>query len=208
VIRDINNCISPRGNKPEPDSIILVLHEIYGVNKHILTTAEKLRQMGFAVECPDFTGLAKPFTYDCSQAAYQHFIRDVGFAEGARRVLSHIEQVKNSGYRRVILYGFSIGATVAWLLSENKSVDGIIGFYGSRIRDYPDINPQCPTLLFFPTYEESFDVISFASSIKKEQVLVKVLEGNHGFADSFSSSYNKDSSLKADVLVSTFLSNL
>ena len=189
------------------DSIVIVLHEIYGVNKHIVTTAERFRQIGFAAECPDFTGLAKPFTYDCGQEAYKHFIHNVGFTEAARQVLSHVERVKGEGYRKVILCGFSIGATVAWLLSENSSVDRIIGFYGSRIRDYPGINPQCPTLLLFPTYEESFDVISFTASLKKEQVMVKVLEGSHGFADPFSSSFNADSCSKSDMLIKAFLNN-
>ncbi len=189
------------------DSIVIVLHEIYGVNKHIVTTAESFRQMGFAAECPDFTGLAKPLTYDCRQEAYEHFIHNVGFTEAARRVLSHVDRVKEDGYNKVILYGFSIGATVAWLLSENRSVDGVIGFYGSRIRDYPAINPQCPTLLLFPTYEESFDVTSFAASLKKEQVMVKVLEGSHGFADPFSANFSANSCSKSDLLVKAFLDN-
>ncbi len=188
------------------NSIIIVLHEIYGINKHIVTTTERFRQMGFAAECPDFTGLAKPFTYDCRQEAYEHFIHNVGFTEAARRVLSYVDRVKE-GCNKVILYGFSIGATVAWLLSEHRNVDGVIGFYGSRIREYPGIKPQCPTLLLFPTYEESFDVISFAASIKKEQVMVKVLEGSHGFADPFSSNYNANSCSKSDILVKAFFNN-
>lgn len=187
------------------DSIVIILHEIYGVNEHISTTAERFRQMGFAAECPDFTGLAKPFPYSCHQEAYKHFIRNVGFTEAVNRVLSHVNHVKSEGYDKVILCGYSIGATVAWLLSENKNVDGVIGFYGSRIRDYTDINPQCPTLLIFPTHEESFDVISFAASIKKEQVMVNILEGSHGFADPFSSSFNADSFSKSDLLVKAFL---
>ncbi len=187
------------------NSMVIVLHEIYGINKHILTTAERFRQMGFAAECPDFTGLAKPFTYGCRQEAYEHFIHNVGFTEAARRVLSHIDRAKGEGYQKVILCGFSIGATLAWLLSEHRSVDGVIGFYGSRIREYPCINPQCPTLLLFPTYEESFDVISFTASLKKEQVMVKVLEGSHGFADPFSSNFNSNSCSKSDILVKAFL---
>ncbi len=201
----INKYTDPESNNR--DSIVIVLHEIYGVNKHIATTTERFRQKGFAAECPDFTGLAKPFTYDCQQEAYQHFIQNVGFTEAARQVLSHVDRVKREGYRKVILCGFSIGATVAWLLSEDKSIDGVIGFYGSRIRDYPGINPHCPTLLLFPTYEESFNVTSFATSLKKERVMVMVLEGSHGFADPFSSCYNEASCLKADILVKAFLNN-
>lgn len=186
-------------------SLIIVLHEIYGINNHISATVEKFRLMGFDAVCPDLTGLAEPFSYDRQPEAYAHFINNVGFANAARRVRHLSSKAKNDGYRQVILCGFSVGATVAWLCSENKSVDGIICYYGSRIRDYAGVNPACPGLLIFPSCEESFDVKSFSASVKKPGVQVSIIKGRHGFADRFSSSYNEESTLLADAAVKSFL---
>ncbi|ACL74619.1 hypothetical protein [Ruminiclostridium cellulolyticum] len=82
---------------------------------------------------------------------------------------------------------------------------GVIFCYGSRIRDYTDISPSCPALLLFPSHEKSFNVRGFVSSFKKPGVEVHTLEGNHGFADSYSSEYNKSSAQKTFALIDDFL---
>ncbi len=51
--------------------------------------------------------------------------------------------------KRFSILGFGAEATVAWLCSEEECVDGIVGYYGSRIRNYAELAPRCPALLFF-----------------------------------------------------------
>ena len=189
------------------DTLILVLHEIYGINRHISDTVEKFRQMGFDAFCPDFTGLSEPFAYDCGLEAYTHFIKNTGFTDAARQTGLLAALAKKAGYRRIILCGYSIGATVAWLCSREQNVDGVICYYGSRIRDYAGINPACPALLIFPSHEESYDVKSFAASISKPGVQVITAEGRHGFADRYSPNYNEASCLQAEELVTFFIQN-
>ncbi len=190
------------------DTLIIILHEIYGVNRHILDTANKFKNAGYDSLCPDLLGLDRSFTYHEQQKAYKHFIEKIGFMEAAHQVTALIAHEKNKGYNRIILCGYSVGATVSWLCSQDKNVAGAIGFYGSRIRDYLQITPACPTLLIFPSHEKAYDVQNFADSIKKPNVRVNILEGNHGFADPFSPEYDRFSSLRTDVLVKNFLENL
>ncbi|MDF2988209.1 MAG: DeoR family transcriptional regulator [Eubacterium sp.] len=184
---------------------VIVLHEIYGVNQHIINAAHKFRNAGYDSCCPDLLGLNRPFLYHEQQKAYKYFIDKIGFAEAALQVQALSAREKSKGYESVILCGYSIGATIAWLCSQDKNVAGVIGFYGSRIRDYLHITPQCPALLVFPTQEKAYDVQSFAGSIKKDNVKVHVLEGSHGFADPFSSEYNPSSCFKTDLLVKNFM---
>jgi dienelactone hydrolase len=103
-------------------------------------------------------------------------------------------------YKNVYLIGFSVGATVAWLCSEEKLVDGIIGYYGSRIRNYMELSPQCPTLLIFPDEEKSFKVNELVAVLDgKQNVEVHQFSGQHGFSDPFSSKYNEQSAKKAFI---------
>lgn len=110
-------------------------------------------------------------------------------------------------YKNIVLLGFSVGATAAWICSEKENTaDKVIGYYGSRIRDYQTITPRCPTLLIFAKEEKSFNVSELTSVLEeKKSVNVSVLDGKHGFSDPFSKNFNEQSQRRASELVDEFL---
>ena len=68
----------------------------------------------------------------------------------------------------------------------------IICFYGSRIRDYLDVKPSCPSLLIFARYD-SFDVDKVIKVLKeKKHTRVKVIEAKHGFMDKYGYNFNDE----------------
>ena len=73
-----------------------------------------------------------------------------------KEISGFLNQLKDR-YDNVFIIGFSVGATIGWMCCENPLCSGIVACYGSRIRDYTDMNPSCPTLLLF-SKEDSFDV--------------------------------------------------
>ena len=75
-------------------------------------------------------------------------MNNVGFNHALRKVKNILLDVRNE-YSKIFIIGFRVGATVAWLCSEEKDVDGIVGFYGSRIRDYINIFPNVQHCCFF-----------------------------------------------------------
>ncbi len=189
------------------NSLIIVLHEIYGVNRHIKTIAQNFSATGYDVVCPNFLGLSKPFKYTQQEAAYQHFVLNVGFERAANQITKLVAEAREK-YKHIFILGYSVGATIGWLCSEQSNMcDGVIGYYGSRIRDYMEVAPKCPVLLLFPTQEKSFDVNAFVSSFKKANVDVHMLIGEHGFADPFSQNYCESSFQEANRLVHNFLLN-
>lgn len=179
--------------KKNSDIAIIVVHEIYGINQHMIYVCETLSQHGFDVICPNLLMQENSFDYTQEEDAYCNFMENVGFPNALFKIKDLISTIK-SKYKKVFVVGFSVGATVAWLCSEENSLDGIIGYYGSRIRNYPEINPQCPVLLFFPQKEKSFKVDELiAVLIKKDKVNIHNYEGEHGFGDPFSKKYNEES---------------
>lgn len=190
------------------DSVIIVLHEIYGVNGHIQTVCEKLSLKGYKVICPNFIGLSQPFDYDSEEEAYQHFTNNIGFDSAVRQVKQVIAGAKKE-YKHVYLLGYSVGATIAWLCgSEENSCDAIIGYYGSRIRDYSRNIPKCPALLIFPTEEKAFNVQELVNSLEKRNIFVYMLKGKHGFGNPFSKNYCSESFEKGEELVDNFLRDI
>ena len=126
---------------------VVLLNEIYGVNVHIEHYAKEFIALGYDVYCPNLLQLEQPFPYEKEQQAYAHFINDIGFEQSFAQVQNLILELKDT-YKEIHIIGFSIGATIAWLCSELTAVKSVVGYYGSRIRNYLDINPECMYFLY------------------------------------------------------------
>ncbi|YCI76154.1 dienelactone hydrolase family protein [Bacillus sp. R1-10] len=178
------------------DTVIIVIHEIYGLNQHMQGYCELLSSQGFDVICPDLLESGMPFEYSQEDAAYRHFMENVGFTGALYKIKDILSDIKDA-YQKVFILGFSAGATVAWLCSEEECVDGIVGYYGSRIRNYAELAPQCPALLFFPLEEPSFNVDELVLALESKNVEVHKFMGEHGFSDPYHSKYHAESAQAA-----------
>lgn len=192
----------------DSDSVIIVLHEVYGINQHIQMVCEKLSIKGYDIICPNLINMTEAFKYDSQEEAYEHFMNNIGFDSAVQKVKKAIIQAKKK-YKKIYLLGYSVGATIAWLCSgEDNMCNGIIGYYGSRIRDYKNIIPKSSVLLIFPTEEKSFNVEELGYSLEKRDTNVHMLNGKHGFGDPFSKNYCAQSFEKAEKLVDDFLKKI
>ncbi|MFK2825908.1 dienelactone hydrolase family protein [Bacillus sp. B190/17] len=178
------------------NTLIIVLHEIYGINKHIKGVCQALSDYGFDIFCPNLLEREAPFAYIEEEIAYRYFMNNIGFARAVYKVEELLAERK-SEYQKIFIVGFSVGATVAWLCSEKKYINGMVGYYGSRIRDYIEISPQCPVMLFYPEEEISFNVDDFISTLHQMNVQTHKYKGQHGFSDLCSPKYHAESAQKA-----------
>ncbi|GLF91794.1 hypothetical protein Saga11_30530 [Bacillus safensis] len=147
---------------------------------------------GFHVYCPHLLGRVKYFDDDREGDAYRYFMNEVGFERSVDIVLHLANEIKTKDKDiNLFVLGFSVGATVAWLCSQRGDLfSGVIGFYGSRIRDYVTISPECETLLFFPTIENSFHPKEMVKVLEEKNGLyVMTVEGKHGFANPYSEAF-------------------
>lgn len=189
------------------DTAIIVIHEIYGINQYMKSFCGLLSEQNFDVICPNLLGRDTPFNYSQEELAYHHFMENVGFENALHKVKAVLLDIKND-YKRIYVVGFSVGATLAWLCSEDESIDAIVGYYGSRIRDFVTILPKSPTMLFFPQEEKSFNVDELISVLDKRNIKIYKFSGQHGFSDPYSSKYNKESAQKAYNQMMLFFQNI
>lgn len=182
---------------------VIVLHEIYGLNSFISDVKNSLEQMGFAVFCPNMLG-RKAFAYADSKEAYSFFKENVGF--GVSKNVSELVTELNARYDRVYVLGFSAGATVAWLCGENPDCAGIICCYGSRIRDFTEIEPACPNLLIFAE-EDSFSADALTAALEnKPHTVIHKISARHGFLDKYGENYDENAAVQAKKYIDDFLS--
>ena len=173
------------------DTAIIVVHEIYGINVHISGVCDRLAEAKYDVLCPNLLGSRQEhFQYNEEALAYRHFMTEVGFATAQEQIEALARSVQGR-YRYCFIVGYSIGATIAWLCSGKAGLfSGVVGVYGSRIRDYTLIEPKCPVMLYFPRAEESFDVAELIRTLSgKNNVNLFKADALHGFADPRSAKY-------------------
>ena len=187
---DIIKCMKQIINNS--DTVIIVVHEIYGINAHISRVCDRLAEAKYDVLCPNLLGSRQePFHYNEEALAYRYFMTEVGFAAAQEQIEALARSVQGR-YRYCFIVGYSIGATIAWLCSGKAGLfSGVVGVYGSRIRDYTAVEPQCPVLLSFPRTEESFAASELLRELsgKSDVDLIKA-DALHGFADPCSAKYN------------------
>ena len=204
------------------DTLIIVLHEIYGFNDHIAGLCKDLSEAGYDVICPDLLDGKPTFGYEQIEEAYLYFMNFIGL-EAAAKLVTFLLRQEEASYKRIFLMGASVGATVAWMCCGDSArqddefqggaslakCTGAICLYGSRIRDFMEIAPKCPVLLLFAETEEGFDPRELKEELKtKEHTETYILEGKHGFADPYSVNYSAASALEAKMIVRGFLARI
>lgn len=183
---------------------IFILHEIYGVNDFIKKQAATYSNASTTVECISLYSENTVFTYEQEQEAYEYFINEVGFDAPLKKLTPKILDAKTH-FDEVLLIGFSVGATLAWRLST-LPLQGIVCVYGSRIRQYLEVIPSCPTLVILPSHEKSFDVLELKKTLDTlPAVHTKQYNGQHGFMDYYNPNYCHESFLQAQGDISQFL---
>jgi len=184
---------------------IVVVHEIYGVNRHMDEFCGRLANAHADVYCPDLLNRPVPFGYEEEGAAYANFMAHAGFERSAEKVNALLSELRSS-YKKLYVVGFSVGATIAWLCGRQGHVDGVAGYYGSRIRDYTTLTPDCPVLLFFPSRERAFPIQELIETLKpKRNVEVRQYAGEHGFGDPFSANYHRAAAAEAFTELQAFI---
>lgn len=175
--------------------VVILLHEIYGVNHFIVDQGELLGASGFDVVTPNLLG-RESFSYDRKRKAYNYFKKEVGFDSYIKvnKLVDELVEV----YEKVFILGFSVGATLAWRCCENVSLSGILGFYGSRIKDFTELDPLCPTFLILSRDEH------YGSSVGGENLLIKKVKAPHGFMDKYSKDYDEPAAKENQAVILSF----
>lgn len=112
------------------------------------------RARGFDVYVPALFPHDAPYSYAQQDEAYRYFSNHVGF--DPQPILTLLTTLR-AQHRKLIVIGYSTGATLAWRVAGSGLCDGVICHYGSRIRQYSDELPHCPALMIMARHEPSFD---------------------------------------------------
>ncbi len=194
----------------EPIAGLVVVQEIFGVNRHIRSVADGYAKEGFLTVAPalfdryerglelgyDGTDMQKAMSL-ISRLNLDDALKDADAALGyARR-----QTAKKSG-----VIGYCFGGTIAWLAASRLRVNAAVGYYGGQIAKFADEHPKAPTMLHFGKLDhhipkESIEAVHAANP----EVAIFWYDAGHGFNCNDRASYNAEAAKLAKERSLSFL---
>src|SRR5258705_3377337 len=126
-----------------PAPVVVVLHEVFGVNADIRTTCDELAAQRFIAIAPDLFWRQEPgVDLDVnSEADWQHglrlyaaFDRDAGARDVMETVRTAVELRESTG--KVALLGYCLGGLMVFLTAARYEVDAAVAYHGGETEKY------------------------------------------------------------------------
>jgi carboxymethylenebutenolidase len=184
---------------------ILVIQEIFGVNKVMRDICDGLAKQGYVALCPDLFWRQEPgiditdktkAEWDKAFALFNGFNLDKGI-DDLKASLSVLRKLPGcSG--KVGTVGYCLGGRLAYLMACRSDVDAAVGYYGVMLKDHlaEAKNIRKPLLLHCAT-EDKFvpkdAQATIAAELKKYPLVTRLdYQGNdHAFARVGGEHYDK-----------------
>jgi len=173
---------------------IVVVQEIFGVNRHMRRVCDELAGYGYQVIAPAlFDRVERGVELGYTAADIERGLKLRELIEEAA-VLRDIEAAAAKlAPRPTGIIGYCWGGTIAWLgATRSKAFKAAIGWYGGGIRAAQDAQPNCPVQLHFGAEDKSIPLADVAAIRQRHpEIPVYVYDGaGHGFGCEERPSFN------------------
>ena len=185
-------------SKGSPRGGIVLIQEIFGVNNHIKTVAEKFSSNGYLVGAPSLFDRVQPdiqLGYSTEDVIRGKELKDnLGNEKPLIDIIATLNIVRSAG--RVAVVGYCWGGTLAWLSACH--VDGFnaaISYYGAGIGELLSIEPRCPSIFHFGEQDHAIPVAEVNSLRQTHpECPIYLYPTDHGFNCEQRDSFNSTSS--------------
>ncbi|WP_025899710.1 dienelactone hydrolase family protein [Sneathiella glossodoripedis] len=175
---------------------IVLVQEIFGVNSHIRSVAERFAELGYRTIAPALFDRLEPnveLAYDADGVAKGREFKDRIADEIALKDIAAAADYVDTG-PKVSVIGYCWGGKLAYLAAGKiKNLFKAVGYYGGGIVGVMEQNPQIPTLLHFGDQDSAIPMSEVEAIIARHpEVEVHVYSAGHGFNCDARGSYNKE----------------
>lgn len=167
-----------------PRAGLVLIQEIFGVNAHIRSVAERWAELGYAVLAPQLIDFVEPdveLEYTESGVARgRALMAEVGFDRCVAGCAAAADALRARGLK-VGALGFCIGGSIAFLCCTRLGLPAV-SYYGGRTVPFLHERPQAPLLLLFGRH----DALIPAEAIEAHrralpEARIEMFEAGHGF---------------------------
>lgn len=183
----------PRGTEK---GRLLVVQEIFGVNRHIRSVCERYAEDGYLTLAP---ALFDRVEHDVELAYDESGIQRGRALMGAVPMDSAIVDVEAAlghlgGSGSAAIVGYCWGGTIAWAAASRLPLRAAIAYYGGGIGNRLDEAPRMPALLHFGEQDHAIP-LSVADGVRERHpgAIVHLYPAGHGFNCDERASFHRES---------------
>lgn len=164
---------------------IVVVQEIFGVNRHIRSVVDRFAGFGYRTIAPALfdrveRGVELPYD-EAGVARGRELAAQIGFEPAMADLAAAVDHATATG--PVAVVGYCFGGSLAWLSACELPVTAAVGYYGGQVHALVDRRPQVPTMLHFGARDHAIPLehVEEIAAVHPE-VAVHVYDGaEHGF---------------------------
>ena len=202
----------------QPRAAIVVVQEIFGVNSHIRSVADRFAAEGYLAVAPATFDRVKPgvelgYTEDDMTAGFElktavDALPGAGVLPDIQAAIDHAAQL---GGGKVGIIGFCWGGLLTWKAAcLLTGLSAAVPYYGGGITAESEIarQPQCPVMAHFGDQDHWIPMEGIEAFQKAHpQVQAYVYPAHHGFNCDQRASYNEAAASLARERTLAFLAN-
>jgi carboxymethylenebutenolidase len=186
----------------KPRGGLVVVQEIFGVNQHIRSMADRFAREGFYAVAPalfDRVERNVDWSYDGESAKKgMAIVQKIGIDDSLKDVEAALQYAAKETGKPVGVVGYCYGGTLAWLSATRLSPAAAVGYYGGHIANFAQEKPRVPVMLHFGKLDDHIP----ATDVAKVQAAHPAVEiywydAGHGFNCEMRGSYNEKASKEA-----------
>ena len=168
----------------KPKAGIVIIQEIFGVNKHIKEVTDLYASKGYLCLAPSlFDRIEKNVTlnYDEKGVSKGRNLKELCDKDALKDIEASISIVSSAG--KVGVVGYCWGGSLSWRIGcESSNISASVCYYGGDIPKLRDLKPKCNILTHFGELDKGIpmkDVKIFKE--KRSEVLTYTYPADHGF---------------------------
>jgi len=178
---------------------VIVLQEIFGIDKHVRADVERWAKMGYEAIAPAlFDRLEPGFHAEHTDEGIQAGLVKARATplEQAMGDIAACRDFLNKHGGKVHVVGYCYGGSLAWLAAAK--VEGLAAsssYYGSMVQANADLKPLCPVIVHLGRTDAGIPADDVAAAVAKANpdVPVYIYEGaGHGFNNDSPERYNAE----------------
>jgi carboxymethylenebutenolidase len=180
----------------EPIAGLVVVQEIFGVNAHIRSVADRYAKLGYLAVAPAiFDRFEKDVELSYDEAGWKAamgFLPKLDPEVTLHDVAAAVDYARAETGKKVGIVGYCYGGSMAWLAATRLHVDAAVGYYGGYIGKFASEKPKAPVMLHFGSKDDHIPpAVAEAVHAANPDVEIYWYEAGHAF--------NRDADPKAYV---------
>lgn len=181
---------------------LVVIQEIFGVNQHIRSVADRFAQEGFYAVAPalfdrvqrnlELTDAGEDMQKGMAAA------QKINIDDAVKDVDAALQYAAKETGKPAGVVGYCYGGTLAWLSATRLAPAAAVGYYGGHIARFAGEKPRVPVMLHFGKHDNHIPQADVGKvQAAHPEVEVYWYDAGHAFNNDTRASYNEAAATEA-----------